>query len=67
LLRLLKLLYVAELHSHELWRVVPAAVAGETWNAAASIAAAKIASSGSRRAVTPFMPFPLLPCLRIEG
>ena len=33
-LRLLKLLYSAELHSHDAWRLGPAAVAVETWNAA---------------------------------
>ena len=45
-LRLLKLLYSAELHSHDVWRLGPAAVAVETWSAAIA-AVARTASSDS--------------------
>ena len=49
-LRLLKLLNSAELQSHEVCRLVPA-VAGETWSAAVSAAAATATHSEARRRV----------------
>src|SRR5262245_2696697 len=57
-LRVLKLLTSAELHCHDAWKLVPAAVAGEAWNVAASAAAAKTASSDTRRTETPLIPSP---------
>ena len=47
-LRLLKLLTVAELHSHDVWPVVPA-VAGVTVNAATRAATRMPSQSGARR------------------